>query len=79
VGQNPEPEKILRDFLIDLVDNERKDNEKKSILANGGAQDLERYSCADLMVLNVEQLVKQIHEFLKGKRYVTPTQRCLKL
>jgi hypothetical protein len=35
-----------------------------------GAQDLERYSCADLMVLNVEQLVKQIHEFLEGKRYV---------
>jgi hypothetical protein len=35
VGQNPEPEKILRDFLIDLVDNERKDNERKSILANG--------------------------------------------
>ncbi|CAO2142927.1 unnamed protein product [Urochloa humidicola] len=61
VGQNPVPKKILKDALVGLTNDEMKKNTND--------RDKERYTGADLVGLEAHDLIGEIYEFLKGKRY----------
>ncbi|KAK3120732.1 hypothetical protein QOZ80_9AG0692990 [Eleusine coracana subsp. coracana] len=62
VGQNPDPRKVLRDILIDI-----ENNNKTNIIF-----DIEktRSALVDLMQLDERQLINELREHLKGKRYL---------
>ncbi|CAD6335280.1 unnamed protein product [Miscanthus lutarioriparius] len=61
VGRNPDPKKVLRDILIDLIDGE--DEKPFSDQYNG------RNTVPDLMPLDEWQLIIKLRKFIKGKRY----------
>ncbi|CAL5090046.1 unnamed protein product [Urochloa decumbens] len=71
VGQNPDPRKILRDILIDLINDIEKrktinDIEKRKTIIG---DEKRRYNGADLIGLDERQLINELCNFLEGKRY----------
>ncbi|XP_066336034.1 disease resistance protein RGA5-like isoform X4 [Miscanthus floridulus] len=61
VGRNPDPKKVLRDILIDLINGE---DEKPFFDQYNG-----RNTVPDLMPLDEWQLIIKLRKFIKGKRY----------
>ncbi|XP_062211497.1 disease resistance protein RGA5-like [Phragmites australis] len=61
VGRNPDPRKVLRDILIDLIDNKT----ANTIIDH----DKKKYTGVDLMELDERQLINKLREFLEVKRY----------
>jgi len=66
VGRNPDPKKVLRDILIDLINGE---DEKPFFDQYNG-----RNTVPDLMPLDEWQLIIKLRKFIEGKRYTLPTQ-----
>ena len=71
VGCHADPKKVLRDIVIDLVNDAKK---SKNIIGPDDQMtamvDDNMYTGNDLMVLNRLQLIKQLQRFLEGKRYI---------
>ena len=59
VGCHADPRKVLRDIVIDLVNNQMT-----------AMVDDNMYTGTDLMELDRLQLIKQLQRFLEGKRYI---------
>jgi disease resistance protein RPM1 len=73
VGQNPVPKKVLKGILSGLIRHETRKNERNrdQMQKDGNDHGKKRYTVADLVEFEAEDLISELREFLQGKRYGT--------